>query len=112
MRFVTRRVAPTLGALTLLGIGFLFGQMQSNPLAAQQPNKGVVVSSGTAPPVPAPIPAADKRVVAYVYGSQAITREEFGEYLIQQYGKEKVRLYINKRIIEAAAAKRNITITP
>lgn len=112
MHFVTRRLAPTLGALALLGIGFVFGQMQSDPLAAQPASKGVVVSSGTAPPPPAPIPAADKRVVAYVYGNQAITREEFGDYLIQQYGKEKVRLYVNKRIIEAAAAKRNIVITP
>jgi hypothetical protein len=113
MRFVTRRVAPTFGALALLGIGFIFGQMKSDPLAAQPPSKGVVVSSGTAPaPAPAPVPAADKRVVAYVYGNQAITREEFGDYLIQQYGRDKIRLYVNKRIIEAAAAKRNIVITP
>lgn len=112
MRFVTRRVAPLFGAVALLGVGFVFGQMGTDPLAAQPPSKGVVVSSGTTPPPPAPIPAADKRVVAYVYGNQAITREEFGEYLIQQYGKEKVRLYINKRIIEAAAAKRGITVTP
>lgn len=111
MRFVTRRVAPTFGAIGLLGIGFLFGQMKSDPLAAQPPGKGVIVSSGTAPP-PAPVPVAEKRVVAYVYGNQAITREEFGEYLIQQYGRDKVRLYVNKRIIEAAAAKRNIVITP
>jgi hypothetical protein len=111
MHFVTRRVAPAFGALSLLGVGFFLGQLRTDPLAAQPPSKGVVVSSGSAP-APAPVPAGDKRVVAYVYGNQPITREEFGDYLIQQYGRDKVRLYVNKRIIEAAAAKRNIVITP
>lgn len=110
MRIVTRRLVPTLGAAALLGIGFLFGQLNSDPLAAQSPSKGVVVSS--TPPAPAPVPQAEKRVVAYLYGNQEVTREEFGDYLIQQYGREKIRLYVNKKIIEAAAAKRGIVMTP
>ncbi len=110
MRFATRCLAPTLGAIALLTVGFLLGQMRTNPLAAQSP-KGVVVSTGAAP-APAPVPPPDARVVAYLYGNQAIAREEFGEYLIKQYGRDKIRLYVNKRIIESAAAKRNVVITP
>jgi parvulin-like peptidyl-prolyl isomerase len=109
MRFVSRRVASIVGAVGLLVIGFMFGQMRSEPLAAQPPGKAVVGASGTAS---APAPAADRRVIAYVYGNTAITREEFGDYLIEQFGKDRVRLYVNRRIIEMAAAKRNIVVTP
>ena len=54
----------------------------------------------------------DKRVVAYINGSSPITREEFGDYLIQLIGQDRVRLYVNRRIIEAAAAQRGIAVTP
>ena len=54
----------------------------------------------------------DKRVIAYIHGSTPISREEFGDYLIQLFGRDRVRLYVNRRIIEAAAAKRGIVVTP
>lgn len=110
MRIVSRRIAPLFGAAALIGLGFLLGQLRSDPLAAQ-PAKGVVPASDSAP-APAPIPAADKRVVAYVYGNTAITREEFGDYLIEQYGRDRIRMFVNRKIIENAAAKRNIVVTP
>ena len=58
-----------------------------------------------------PAPAADHRVVAYIYGSVPVTREELGEFLIARGGAEKLELLVNKRIIEIEAARRNITIT-
>lgn len=110
MRSLSRRLGPIAAAALLLGVGYILGNMQSDPLAAQPAGKGVVPAAGTAP-APAP-PAADKRVIAYVHGSTAITREEFGDYLIGLFGQERVRLYVNRRIIEAAAAKRGIVVTP
>src|SRR5262245_32363434 len=108
MRSHTRRLGPVLGAVVLLGIGYGLGQTKVDPLAAQSPAKGVVSAAGTT----APAPAGDRRVIAYVYGSTPITREEFADYLIQQYGKDKVRLFVNRRIIEMAAAKQGIVVTP
>lgn len=110
MRPVSRRLTAALGGAALLAVGFLLGHAQSRPLAAQPPapapTPGVTPAAATAPA------AADKRVIAYVNGNQAITREEFGEYLIQMFGQDRVRLYVNRRIIEAAGARRGIVVTP
>jgi len=108
MRSHTRRLGPVLGAVVLLSIGYGLGQTRVDPLAAQSPAKGVVPAAGTT----APAGGGDRRVIAYVYGSTPITREEFADYLIQQFGKDKVRLFVNRRIIEMAAAKQNIVVTP
>ena len=110
MRLPSRRLGPVAAAAILVGVGYLFGTMNSDPLAAQPAGK-VVSVGGTAPAAPAPA-AGDKRVIAYVHGSTAITREEFGDYLIHLVGQDRVRLYVNRRIIETAAAKRGIAVTP
>jgi PPIC-type PPIASE domain len=110
MRLFSRRLGPTAAAGLLLGTGYFLGQAHTNPLAAQPAKSGVVPAAGTAS-AEKPLPA-DKRVVAYVYGSTPITREEFGEYLIQQVGRDKIRFFVNKKIIEAAAARQNIVVTP
>jgi len=108
MRVLSCRPGPLLGAMVLIGIGYFLGQSQADPLAAQPPAKGVVpVAATTTTP-----PAGDKRVIAYIYGTTPVTREEFGEYLIKQYGRDKVRLFVNRKIIEMAAAKQNIVVTP
>jgi hypothetical protein len=78
-------------------VGYGFG-ITADRLTAQQP--------GT---LPASI--ADKRVVAYIYGSIPVTREDLGEFLIARGGHEKLELLVNKKIIEVEAAKRNITVT-
>jgi hypothetical protein len=88
----------------------MLGQSRSDSLSAQ-PGKAVIPATGSAP-APAPVPAADKRVVAYVYENTAITREEFGDYLIEHYGRDRIRMFVNRKIIENAAAKRNIVVTP
>src|SRR5205823_2082025 len=52
-----------------------------------------------------------QRVVAYVYGTMPITREDLGEYLIARQGSDKVELLVNKRIIEVACQKQGIEVT-
>src|SRR5262249_14111486 len=100
---------PVLGLGTLgtmaFGIGWLFGQ-QTPPAMAQPPPP-----AQTAPVAPPTNPDYSNRVVAYIYGTTAITREELGEYLIARYGSEKLELLINKRIIEHACQERGIEVT-
>lgn len=110
MRPLSRRLGPVAAAVLLVGVGFILGSVEVRPAAAQ-PGKGVVPAAGTAPAAAAPA-AGEQRVIAYIYGSTPITREEFGDYLIEQFGKDRVRLYVNRRIIEAAGAKAGVVVTP
>jgi len=48
--------------------------------------------------------------VAYV-GGVAITRQEFGDYLIARYGADRLQHLVNKRIIEMACQERGITVS-
>jgi len=89
-----RRWARALGITGAAAAGYLFG-ITSDRLTAQPP----------APP-------ANKGVVAYIYGSVPVTREELGEFLIARGGHEKLELFVNKKIIEVEAAKRNLSVTP
>src|SRR5437763_11341700 len=79
-------------------LGFWLGRGAPQPAALAAPP--------TPPPQPAapPAPPSDyaQRVVAYVYGTTPITREDLGEYLIARQGADKVELLVNKRIIEIA----------
>jgi hypothetical protein len=102
-----RRWGLCFGGTALLAVGFGIGHMNSgDPLVAQQAKTGVV-------PVAATTPAAEaQRVVAYVYGTTPVTREEYGDYFISLYGKERLELYVNKRIIEMYCAKKGVDITP
>jgi hypothetical protein len=94
-----------LGGIALLAIGFGIGHFSNaGPLAAQQAKNGVVPATANAT-------AADKRVVALVFNGEPITREEFGDYFISLYGKERLELFVNKRIIEMYCAKKGVEIT-
>lgn len=67
-----------------------------------------------APPTPPPAAAPSdysQRVVAYIYGTVPITREDLGEYLIARQGVEKLELLVNKRIIEHACEETGIAVT-
>jgi RNA polymerase sigma factor (sigma-70 family) len=48
--------------------------------------------------------------VATVNG-QDIKREEFAEHLIRKYGAKEIELFVNKKVIEDAAAKANVSVT-
>ena len=67
-------------------------------------------------PVPKGVTAAkplieNDRPVAYLHGNIAVTMEEFGKYLMDRGGADKLELFVNKRIIELEADRRKITVT-
>lgn len=61
-----------------------------------------------APPAPLPI----IKPVATVHGTIAISQDEFGKFLMDRGGADKLEIFVNKKIIEMEAAKRGLTVTP
>ena len=49
--------------------------------------------------------------VALIHGDVAITREEFGEYLIARVGADRIDAQVNRRIIELACREKNIFVS-
>ncbi|HEY1375993.1 MAG TPA: peptidylprolyl isomerase [Gemmataceae bacterium] len=104
-------VLTALGLAAAAAAGFWLGRGGPQSAATAAP-----------PPPPAQTPAGDphagtppsdysQRVVAYIYGSIPITREDLGEYLIARHGLDSVELLVNKKIIEHACQKRGIDVT-
>jgi hypothetical protein len=95
------RIAAALGLLGAVAFGFWMGRGPQSAVAAPPP-----------PAAPAATPSDySQRVVAYIYGSIPITREDLGEYLIARHGMDTVELLVNKRIIEHACDKAGVTVT-
>lgn len=90
-RWVRRVVV---GAVAVAGAGVVF---------AQQP--------AGKPPIATPPPSESQRTVAVINGNVAITQEEFGKFLTDRGGAEKLELYVNKRIIEAEAVRLRLEVT-
>jgi len=101
----------SVGACAVLGVGYFLGLNDSRThLAAQTPAvKATPVAATPSAPVVAPIDG--KRLVATIYGNVPITREEFGDYLINRYAADRLELYVNKRIIEEAARRKGVDCT-
>jgi hypothetical protein len=80
---------------------------------AQSPPPQVPLVGKITPPANTPAPPSDysRRVVAHIYNSVPITREEFGEYLIARYGAERIDNFVNRRIIEVACQSKGIVIS-
>lgn len=57
-----------------------------------------------------PVPTAP-RPVATVHNTIGISHEEFGKFLMDRGGAEKLEIFVNKKIIELEAAKRGLTVT-
>jgi hypothetical protein len=91
-----------IAAAFCLGLGM--GSMSQ--ARAQQPQNGV-------PPLllqPASMP--DQRApVATIFQNIPITRQEFGDYLIQRVGIERLDLLVNSKIIQQACMNKNIVVT-
>lgn len=69
------------------------------------------------PPAPRPLPTSvnadpTRRVVAFIHGNVPVYRDELGDYLIARSGMEKVELLVNRRVIEVAASRMGISVTP
>jgi hypothetical protein len=93
-----RRMVVGAAAVTGLGVAF-----------AQQPAPRPTTPT---PPAPAPATGGDgSKTVAIIYGNVAVTQEEFGKFLTDRGGADKIDLYVNKRIIETEAAKQKIEVT-
>jgi hypothetical protein len=103
-----KRRWPALAALLGMGaVGYTVGIWQHRPaeLLAQPP-------AATASATPNPQTEYSQRVVAYIYGNIPITREDLGEYLIARYGPNTLELFVNRKIIELACQKANVSVTP
>src|SRR4051812_33957600 len=86
----------------------------SEATAAPPSTRAVVRAQEPTPtPLPVPEPSSEykNQVVAYIYGTTPITREDLGEYLIARQGVEKLELLINKKIIDRACQQRGIEVT-
>jgi hypothetical protein len=98
-------------ALGLVALGTLAGGLMGVISSSMQATAGPPTpgASNTAPPVD---PSSDyaRRVVARLYGSEEVTREELGEYLIARMGAERLENLVNRRIIEHACRERGIEV--
>ncbi len=74
---------------------------------------GAIANAVAQPPSPQPAAAVNdpNRPVAYIYGSEPISRAEFGEFLRARGGADKLDLFINKKIIDRECTKRGVTVT-
>jgi hypothetical protein len=56
-------------------------------------------------------PGTPTQVVATIYGNVYLTREQFGEYLIDRYGADRLDLFLNRLIIDHACKAKGITLS-
>lgn len=105
-----RGVAILGGCIALLvGAGYWIRVSMLPRADAQGPNSA---AGPAVMPAIAAQPPTDysRRVVAYLYDNEPITREQFGDYLIERH-TDKLELLINKRIIDDACRQYNIEIS-
>jgi hypothetical protein len=79
--------------------------------SADPPKTPPAQAAETPPAVPSQSPDYSKRVVAYIYNTIPITREELGEYLIARQGADRLQNLVNKRIIEHHCKEMGIVVT-
>jgi hypothetical protein len=99
------------GLAGIVALGFCWGRYSQFPnLVAAPP---APAATGEAPPPTPPEPSTDysRRVVAYIYGTIPITREDLGEYLIARVGADRLNLLVNKRIVEHECEDKHVTVT-
>ncbi|HEV3078891.1 MAG TPA: peptidylprolyl isomerase [Gemmataceae bacterium] len=100
--------------LTFLGLATLaivWGRGRSIAQATAQPP----AQSYNVNPNDAGMPAGNsdysKRVVAYIFDTIPITREDLGEYFIKRLGAERVQNMVNRQIIETVCKQKGIEVT-
>ncbi len=105
LRLTWKTPAALLGMGT---VGFALGTWNGHPHnAAAQTPQGPTLGASTL----ASKSDYAQRVVAYIYGTEAVTREDLGEFLIERQGNQYVEPLVNRRIIEHACREKNITVT-
>src|SRR6266851_6085384 len=109
-----RPLALCLAFLGLAASAYYLGRCTSLPAAAgatPRPDPVPTRTSGIKENSPSKEGDYSRQVVAYIYGSIPITREDLGEYLIARQGAERLELMVNRRIIDLACQKKGIVIT-
>jgi hypothetical protein len=99
------------GFLSLAALAILWGRHGSLSEATANPPAPQAAAQQQPPPPSAASSEYTHRVVAYIYDTIPITREELGEYLIARMGKERLGNLVNKRIIEHACQQKGIEVT-
>jgi PPIC-type PPIASE domain len=115
MRTYSRRYRVRFGgglACIVLLSSLIGHRMVLNQAAAQSPQTPPKEGAGVQQALYTPLVASNsKEVVAYIYGTMSITREQLGEYLIQRMGAERLNNLVNRCIIEQAARERGVEVT-
>jgi len=106
----TLGVGAVAGAVWL-GRAVLVTKADAAPLPPAPPETPAATTSAPAPPVAAEPSDYSRRMVAYVFGTTNVTREQLGEYLIARLGPDKVLNLVNRLIIERTCTERGVTVT-
>lgn len=103
-----RRLLPGLAVVGVAVAAFSWGRAVPPQASAAPPR-----NTDAPPPPTAPQASSDysQRAVAYIHGTEMITREDLGEYLIARQGAERLELLVNKRIIDRACRENGIEVS-
>jgi hypothetical protein len=108
-----RKLAFGIGGMGLAAVAICWGRSSMLTSALADPPAAAKKSADA--PATAAVPEASteyqKRVVAYIFNTIPITREDLGEYLIARLGAERLQNLVNKRIIEQVCKEKGITVT-
>jgi hypothetical protein len=107
--------AALVAGVGVIGAAVLYWSRGGTPPAATAAPPDTVPVATAPAPAPAPPSSSDsdyaQRPVAYIYGTEAITRKDLGEYLIARLGTARLDNLINRMIIEHACQQRGIEVT-
>ncbi len=101
--------------LAAVAVGCTWAALAADPKPVTPPAEkaeGRIVPPAKADPAkpdPKPDPKPVATAVATVNGRD-VSREEFGEYLIRKHGAKEIELFVNQRIIQDAAAEKDIRL--
>ena len=99
------KLTPAVGVFAIFVIGFMLGRMWISPSRAQ------TATDPLRPSAPASDPDYAKRVVAYIYDTIPVTREELGDFLIARFGADRLDMLVTRRIVEMACRSKGIEVT-
>jgi hypothetical protein len=112
---VRRQLLMTGVVVAVAALAFWWGRgfapAQSPPGTGLPALSQTIDPGAMAPLAPASHTDYSRRVVAYIYGTTPITREDLGEYLIARFGAERLEFLVNRRIIERVCQVKGIEVT-
>lgn len=102
------RLAVVTGLLGLMA-GLALSGRGLSPQASAEPKETTPAKDAKQATPLAPSDYA-QRAVAYIYGTQVVTRADLGEYLIARFGAERLDFFVNKLIIERECKEAGIEV--